>query len=105
MTAILAAMRRIYPGPPPESIGSDSNRGKPRIRHGFRMKQVGQLADPICDTRRGPGVVRVAVNCNRRAREPHLRCASGSFIQAEAAGTEDDELRLEGEHLLPRRRM
>src|ERR687888_1324247 len=101
MTAILAAMRRIYPGPPPESIGSDSNRGKPRIRHRFRMHQMSKLADALSDARCRTGVVRVAIHCDRQAREAHLGCPRRSFIHAEAAGTEDDELRLAGKNLLP----
>ena len=68
------------------------------------MEQMRQLPDAVGEARRRPGVVRVAVDGHRRARQPEVRRARSGLPDVEAARPDDHELRLERERLGPARR-
>src|SRR5690349_12287918 len=77
------------------------DRRETRILDDLGMKEVGELADAVCEAGSWPRVVAVAVDGDDRDREVEGPRALRSLFDAEAAGAGDDELRSTLDHRIP----
>ena len=73
--------------------------GSPGSRDGVRVQQVGQLPDAVGESRRRPRVVARRRRPRPPTRPVEARRTRSGLVGVEAARADDDELRLEREHL------